>query len=133
MTYNASFVGSKQAAHQMQVIPESHVGDRDAEMQIEGQETSEKMGCLPLSSHPTCNVGFTNPLRSLFLLAAIEFAFDFFWLHKISRKVQYLDNQPRQQIWLYGQREECRRCSVAGMIGWEKGRFFGFLSRTRSS
>ena len=28
MTYNASFVGSKQDAHQMQVIPESHVGDR---------------------------------------------------------------------------------------------------------
>jgi hypothetical protein len=29
MTYNASFVESKQDAHQMQVIPESHVGDRD--------------------------------------------------------------------------------------------------------
>ena len=29
MTYNASFVGSKQDARQMQVIPESHVGDRD--------------------------------------------------------------------------------------------------------
>jgi hypothetical protein len=80
MTYNASFVGSKQDAHQMQVIPESHVRTGMFEMQIEGQETSEKMGCLPLSSHTTCAVGFTNPYKIFLflLLTAIGLAFNFF-------------------------------------------------------
>jgi hypothetical protein len=66
------------------------------EMQIEGQETSEKMGCLPLFNvvTPHLHCMFHQPSKIfLFLLTAIEFPFDLFWLHKISQKVQSLDNQ----------------------------------------
>ena len=124
MTYNASFVGSKQDAHQMQVIPESHVETGMFEMQIEGQETSEKMGCLPLLSHPTCAVGFTNPAKYSFFssLDGDQIRVRLFLVAQNVAKGAVLGQSTVTAIMaVRSEREECRRCSVAEMIGWQTG------------
>ena len=69
-----------------------------------GRKLPRKWGAYLLSSHPTCA---HQPFKIfLFLLEmGIGLAIDFFWLHKILQKVQSLDNQQRQRLWLYGPRE----------------------------
>lgn len=101
------------------------------EMQIEGQETSEKMGCLPLVFTPHLrsptlqDIPFSSRDGDRIGVRLLLVAQD------LAKGAVLGQSTATVAMAVRSKREECRRCSLAEMIGWGKGALLRLCSAER--